>query len=102
MITIDTIKNELEDIKYYYSRREMFDKAFGSVGKNEILQTVDRYNAVICSAPPKVYEMYVALYVDGCTYEAAAESLCYSTNYIYKTNKRIVEFFYKAMNKEAA
>ena len=76
--------------------------AFDSVGKNAILQTVSRYNAVICSAPPKIYEMYVSLYIECCTYEAAAEALCYSVNYVYKTNKKIVDFFFNAMNKEAA
>ena len=80
----------------------MFEKAFDSVGKNAILQTVSRYNAVICSAPPKIYEMYVSLYIECCTYEAAAEALCYSVNYVYKTNKKIVDFFFNAMNKEAA
>lgn len=102
MISLDLIKNELEDIKYYYSRKDMFDKAFNSVGKNEILQTVEKYNAIICSAPPKVYELYVTLYIECCTYEAAAEALCYSVNYVYKTHKKILDFFFKAMNKEAA
>ena len=102
IISIETIKRELENIRYYYARRDMFDKAFDSVGKNTILQTVDRYNQAICAAPPKLYEMYVALYIECCTYEAAAESLCYSVNYVYKTNKKIVDFFFNAMNKEAA
>ena len=102
MITIETIKRELENIRYYYARKDMFEKAFDSVGKNAILQTVSRYNAIICSAPPKIYEMYVSLYIECCTYEAAAEALCYSVNYVYKTNKKIVDFFFNAMNKEAA
>ena len=102
MITTEIIKRELEDIRYYYARRDMFDKAFDSVGKNAILQTVNRYNTAICAAPPKIYEMYVSLYIQCCTYEAAAEALCYSVNYVYKTNKKIVNFFYNAMNKEAA
>ena len=76
MVTLQTIKRELENIRYYYARKDIFDKAFDSVGKNEILQTVDRYNQAICGAPPKLYEMYVALYIQCCTYEAAAEALC--------------------------
>ena len=102
MITTENIKSELENIRYYYARRDMFDKAFDSVGKNAILQTVNRYNEAICAAPPKIYEMYVSLYIQCCTYEAAAEALCYSVNYVYKTNKKIVNFFYNEMNKEAA
>ena len=102
MITTENINSELENIRYYYARRDMFDKAFDSVGKNAILQTVNRYNEAICAAPPKIYEMYVSLYIQCCTYEAAAEALCYSVNYVYKTNKKIVNFFYNEMNKEAA
>ncbi len=102
MITIETIKKELENIRYYYARRDAFDKAFHSVGKNEILEKVDRYNQAICTAPPKLYEIYVALYIECCTYEAAAETLGFSVSYIYKTNKRIVDFFYGALNKEVA
>ncbi len=102
MITIEVIRKELEDIRYYYARRDAFDKAFDSVGKNEILETVNRYNQAICTASPKLFEIYVALYIECCTYEAAAEDLGFSVSYIYKTNKRIVDFFYTALNKEAA
>ena len=85
-----------------YSRKDTFAKAFDSVGQNGILGTVTRYNQIICMAPPRVYEVYVCLYIECCTYEAAAESLCYSVNYVYKTNKKIVDFCFNAMNKEAA
>ena len=102
MITLQTIKKELENIRYYYARKDMFNKAFDSVGKNEILRTAEKYNQAICGASPKLYEMYVALYIECCTYEAAAESLCYSVNYVYKTNKKIVDFFFNALNREAA
>ena len=102
MITKETIRRELDDIKYYHSRQEMFDKAFDSVGKNSILQTIARYNKVICLAPPKIYEMYVYLYIKCCTHDEAAEELCYSVNYVYKLNKRILEFFHNNMNQEAA
>lgn len=34
MLTLQMIKEELSDIRYYYARREMFDKAFDCVGKN--------------------------------------------------------------------
>ncbi len=102
MITLEVIRKELEDIRYYYARRDAFDKAFDSVGKNEILETVNRYNQAICAASPKLFEIYVAPYIECCTYEAAAEDLGFSVSYIYKANKRIVDFFYTALNKEAA
>ena len=52
MITMETIRRELNDIKYYYARQEQFDRAFDSVGKNEILRTVEKYNRAVCAAEP--------------------------------------------------
>ena len=102
MVTMEQIKTELANIRYYYSRKDTFAKAFDSIVKNGILDTVSRYNQIICSAPPRVYEVYVCLYSECCTYEAAAEKLGYSVNYIYRSNKKIVDFFYEAMNQEVA
>ena len=98
----EQIKAELANIRYYYSRKDTFAKAFDSVGQNGILGTVTRYNQSICMAPPRIYEVYVCLYIECCTYEAAAERLGYSVSYIYKSNKKIVDFFYEAMNQEVA
>ena len=100
MITRDTVKKELDSIRYYYARREVLEKAFDSVGKNSITDQIDKYNAMICTAPVKIYEMYVALYIEGCTYEKAAEILGYSVNYVYKSNMKIVDFFQDALNKK--
>lgn len=102
MISIATIRSELNDIKYYNARREMFEKAFDSVGKNEILKTMEKYNKVICLAGPKLYELYVCLYIDSNTHDETAEMLNYSANYVYKTHKKLIEFFHKELNKEAA
>lgn len=56
MVTLQTIKSELSDIRYYYARREMFEKAFDCVGKNAILEKVEKYNKAVLNAPPKLYE----------------------------------------------
>lgn len=58
MVTMEQIKTELANIRYYYSRKETFAKAFDSVGKNGILDTVSRYNQIICSAPPRESTRY--------------------------------------------
>ena len=36
MITIETIKTELANIRYYHARKDSFAKAFDSVGQNGI------------------------------------------------------------------
>ena len=102
MITRETINKELGEIKYFNSRREMFDKAFDSVGKNTVLAAIGKYNTAICNASPKLYEVYVTLFIEGCTYEEAAEKLCYSSKYIYKFKRILVDYFFRELNKEDA
>lgn len=102
MITIETIKQQLENIRYYYGRKETFEKAFNFLGKNSILQTVDTYNQAICHASPRLYEVYIAIYINCCTYELAAETLGFSVSHIYRVNREIIDFFYNEFNKEAA
>lgn len=46
------IREDLKDIRYYYSRKAMFEKASASVGENSILKKINNYNALIRLAPP--------------------------------------------------
>ena len=101
MITKEMIRKELEEVRYYYSRKKLFDKATDSVGKNDIIGVVEKYNRAICEAKPRLYEVYISVYIDGYTYEAAAADLGYSPSYIYKTNRKVLEFLYQYFNKEA-
>ena len=42
MLTQELIKRELDGIRYYYGRKELFDSAFAGVGTNAIIATVER------------------------------------------------------------
>lgn len=39
MESMDTIRKELKEVRYYYANREMFDQAAKDVGENEIIKT---------------------------------------------------------------
>ena len=43
MVTVSTIRNDLKDIRYYFSRKEVFDKALDSVGKSSFTEKIDKY-----------------------------------------------------------
>ena len=60
-MTMKQILIDLQEIRYYYAHKNMFDKACGSVGKNTIVEKVGKYNAVMHDAPPRLYALYVAL-----------------------------------------
>ena len=52
MLTLKQIRDDLKDIRYYYSRKEAFEQGFRVVGSNDIVGKAKRYNTVMQSAPP--------------------------------------------------
>ena len=99
MITRDEIRNELRDIRFYYSRKAMFDESFKATGGNCVSELVNKYNEVMKYAPTKLYGIYVCLYVYGRTQENVANEMTYTPFYVYKLNNNLVEFLYNAFNK---
>ena len=51
MLSLNKIREDLKEIRYYYSRKEIFDAAFGIVGNNKIFDTVKKYNKAVQNAP---------------------------------------------------
>ena len=47
MVAVSTIRNDLKDIRYYFSRKEVFDKALDSVGKSSFTEKIDKYNEAL-------------------------------------------------------
>ena len=70
MLTLQQIRDDLKDIRYYYSRKEAFEQGFRVVGSNDIVGKAKRYNTVMQSAPTRLYDIYVGLYARNLTQEA--------------------------------
>ena len=98
----EQIKSELIEVRYYYARAEIFERAFDSIGKCGILEKVAKYNEAICKAPIMIFEIYDMLFVHYRTHEEAAEILGYSPNYIYKACVKLYDYFEKYFSKEGA
>ena len=82
MKTFSMIREDLKNIRYYYSRqKEMTNSA-----------RIEAYNAAICQASPKLYELYVCMYVENKTQEAAAEEFGYAREHITRLNKQLLRF----------
>lgn len=97
---IAKIREDLKDIRYYYSRKAMFEKASASVGENSILKKIDNYNTLIRLAPPRLYDLYVSLYLENNTQESLSDKLGYSVEYISKLNSQLIKFFKTNIDKE--
>ena len=62
MLAIAKIREDLVEVRYYYTRKKVFDEANESVGTNMILGKVKKYNEAMRTAPPLLYDLYVCLY----------------------------------------
>lgn len=89
---MDRIRQDLKAVRYYYANRELFDYAAKDIGENEVLKTVNRYNAAVQKAPAKLYALYIGLYVGNRTQEALAQDMNFSPDYIYRQHRKLLRF----------
>ena len=91
-MTKKQIMTDLKEIRYYYSRKETFDEVENELGANAIVDKVKKYNAVMKTAPIKIYDVYIELYMRNNTQESLADKWGYSTQYIKMLNARLDQF----------
>ena len=99
-MTLDAIRKDLKSVRYYYARRAVFDKALREVGNKSIMDLVKKYNDAVNTAPPKVYDIYISLYVNHRTQEELSEELDYSPDYVRKLNKGLLKFLQNKFNEQ--
>ena len=100
MLPVSVIREDLKEIKYYYSRKELFEDSFKHTGTNDIVEKANKYNMLITKASPKLYELYVELYINNHTQESFADKLCYSTEYVQLLNRKLLKFLQMSMEEE--
>lgn len=102
MINANQIREDLKDIKYYYTHKAVFEEASQQLGESEVMKKVKIYNEIILTAPPKYYDLYFSLYMSGHTQESLSEKLCYTREYIRLLNKEFVDYLLKKLNEKEA
>lgn len=100
-MTLEQIRNDLKDIRYYHSRKELLDKAIQLSGQSEILKKIDLYNTAMQSASPKLLDVYYSLYFKNHTQESLSDELGFTVDYIYKMNKQLLKFLQKQLSEAA-
>ena len=93
IMTIDEIREDLKEIRYYYSMQDMFQRGKKVVQPIALLQKVERYHKAISDAPGKLYVLYMALYVQNNSQAALAEDWGFTPDYIKQMNKQLCEYF---------
>ncbi len=100
MKTIQEIRKDLRAIRYYYSKQKEFEKAAETVGASKVTETVRRYNQAVTNAPPRLYEVYVELYVHNNTQETLSFDWDCCVEYVKQLNKQLCEFFIDQFKEE--
>ena len=98
MLTINQVREDLREIRYYYSMQKLFDSAANTVKPVAILNKVERYNSAIKTAPARLYILYVSLYVNNNSQTALADDWGYTREYIKEMNQKLVEYLQKTLS----
>lgn len=94
------IRDDLSEIKYYYSRQKELDGYMSEGLPSNVLNIVQRYANLIQKAPIRLYHVYVGLYVKGWTQENVALEMNYTLNYVQSLSGQLLQFFRETINKE--
>lgn len=92
MVSLNKIREDLKEVRYYYGRKAVMDEAFESISTNTVLDKVFRYNDAVRTAPPRLYDLYVCLYTKNYTQEHLALELNYTPEYVQMLNKQLLLF----------
>lgn len=92
MKSVKEIRDDLKNIRYFFSRKNFFDEVSTNIGENTIKSLIQTYQNAICYAPPRLYDLYVSLYMQNITQEELSYQLGYSPEHISRLNGQLVKF----------
>ena len=61
-MTKQEVKADLQDIRYYYTHREMFERAEDTGFKNAVTKKAERYAQAMANAPPRLHTLFFILF----------------------------------------
>ena len=99
-MTAKQIKEDLQNIRYYYMHKASFDKAENTGFKNKVVQKAERYGRLVSEAPPRLYIVYYLLYAEGKTQYAAALEQNVTEGYIRNRCRQLQQYLLNEINKQ--
>jgi acyl-CoA reductase-like NAD-dependent aldehyde dehydrogenase len=100
-ITLTMIREDLKEIRYYYTRKETFDKAHKEMPTMpiSILAKVNKYNEIAATASARLYDLYLSLYTRNFTQEGLADEIDKGRTFVQRANEKLVLFLYEKLNE---
>ena len=92
MAMLRQVRSDLKEIRYYYSKRDMFESASKKIIESGIVEKVSRYNRAMTNAPPRLYEAYYFLYVSCLTQTELSEKYQCSLSFVKRLNGQLCSY----------
>lgn len=99
MLSEGQVRADLREIKYYNSRKELFDKFIADGINSDIVVKMKKYNDAIKSAHIKLYDIYIGLYIRCHTQESLSHDMQYTMDYVQKLNRKLIAFFQETIKE---
>lgn len=99
-MTIEQIRADLREVRYYYAMQHLFDANSKVIPPKRVKALVAKYNEAIEEAPGNVYILYVALYINNTTQIDLADDWGFSREYIKTMNRDLYEYLKNYFDKK--
>ena len=99
-MTTKQIKDDLENIKYYYYRQKLFDEKEKGLTCDVIFGIVEKYNKIMSNAPAKLYDVYYSLYVKNHTQESFSDEVGFTQQYIAILNRKLITYLKDRLSEQ--
>ena len=97
MKSFSEIKEELYEIRSYYSMKDLFDAGAEIVSPSIIERNVEIYSNAVSKAPAQLYAFYIAYYVKNDKQVVIASDWGVTTQYVKILNRKLCEYFQQVL-----
>lgn len=97
MATLKQVRDDLNEIRYYYSRKEYLSSLPVSLAENDIAETAHRYGDAMTHAPYRLYDLYTCLYLNNNTQASLSDQWGYTPENIKYLNNKLCRYLQAAL-----
>lgn len=97
MKTLQEIREDLAEIKFYYANEKEIITAEKVTGQMRLTETVKTYNEAVSNAKGRLYMLYVSLYIHNNSQMVVADDLDCSVDYIKRLNRQLLQYLQGAL-----
>ena len=98
-MTKQELMEELQDVRYYNTRREMFGKAENTGFKAKTLDLIGKYADLIRNAPLRLQMVYHKIFTEGKTQADTARELGISVSYTKSLMRKLYAYLLERINR---